>query len=148
MSESRFKNDNKIIEDFYDKINVKCPSCQKNAFVFGGLKAEVTRVSCTHCGYTKTKTPPFGYKIEDRAYDPYFSLPLILQIDIEGETLWALNSDHLSYLEDFVKATQRLKSDEVANRSIISRLPRWIKSAKNRESILEAIKKLRKKLAD
>jgi hypothetical protein len=54
--------------------------------------------------------------------------------------LWALNEDHLSYLEEYVEATLR---EAYPNSTMASRLPDWMKSAKNREDVLKCIRKLR-----
>src|SRR5260370_39279346 len=70
--------------------------------------------------------------------DWYFQLPLWLQTPCAGEILWAFNSAHLSFLESYVPARDRRRLPNV-NRSAASRLPMWIKSAKNREAVLHAI---------
>jgi hypothetical protein len=54
--------------------------------------------------------------------------------------LWALNEDHLDSLEDFVSAHMR---EAYPNATMASRLPEWMKSAKNREDVLKCIRKLR-----
>jgi hypothetical protein len=63
--------------------------------------------------------------------------------------LWAFNEDHLYFLESYVAARQRLTSlqGRLKNTTMASRLPLWIKTAKNRETVLKGIKRL-KKLAD
>lgn len=50
--------------------------------------------------------------------------------------LWAYNRDHLDFLEDYVQATLREGLPEQApavfkNKTAASRLPKWIKRAKN-----------------
>jgi hypothetical protein len=61
--------------------------------------------------------------------------------------LWAYNFEHLDFIEAFVSAklreSQRDENDLWSNHSLFSRLPRWIQSAKNRETILKVISKIR-----
>jgi hypothetical protein len=79
-------------------------------------------------------------------FDWYFRLPLWLQIECcGGETLWAYDKKHLNFIENYVAARLRERKPNV-NKSLASRLPQWIKSAKNREEILRAIGKLKEKL--
>jgi hypothetical protein len=73
-------------------------------------------------------------------------LPLWLQTDCCGHTLWSYNDKHLSFIEAYVSAELRERSaDEYgwSNRSLASRLPQWIKSGKHRDQILKAISKMK-----
>ncbi len=78
-------------------------------------------------------------------FDWYFQEPLWLQTECCGETLWAYNEKHLEFIENYVAAKLRARIPN-QNRSLASRLPKWIKSAKNRDEILKAIGKLKEKL--
>ena len=82
------------------------------------------------------------------SHDCYFNLPLFYSISTSQGNLYAYNEPHLEYLESFISATirKRTPSKEYgwSNQSQISRLPRWVKLAKNRAKLLKAIKKLRK----
>jgi hypothetical protein len=85
--------------------------------------------------------------------DWYFRYPVWLTVACCGETLWAYNREHLDYLESYVSAGLRERTPGEGapggtprNRVLSSRLPQWIKSAKNRERILAAIGKLRERL--
>lgn len=108
---------------------------------------------CTHCGYAKDREEKsFG---TGRGSDWFFGLPLWLEIACCSNTLWAYNAEHLNYLEEFVRAKIRetdiaarkqASSQANVNRTLASKLPRWIKSAKNRDEILHCIEKLRKTL--
>lgn len=70
--------------------------------------------------------------------DPVFGLDLWLQAPFRGENLWAFNAEHLRFLRDYVRAEHR---ERVPNRNatLASRLPRWMKSAKNRDGLLAVI---------
>jgi len=58
-----------------------------------------------------------------------------------GETLWAYNRPHLAYLKRYVEAD--LREEGVAGkRGLASKLPKWMKAAKNRDEVLKCIQKL------
>ena len=87
------------------------------------------------------------YQIEVAPYgnaaDAYFGLPLWLHIEVGDRTLWANNLRHLQFIKAFVQAPIRERHDKPGqgwrNQSVISRLPEWIKLAKNRQRVLKAI---------
>ena len=76
-------------------------------------------------------------------HDPYFGIDLALQTGCCGETLWAYNEAHLDFLKHYVGAGLR-ERDGNENRSLASRLPKWMKKAGNREAIAKAIARLEK----
>lgn len=83
--------------------------------------------------------------------DWYFHIPLWLQTPCCGEVLWAYNEEHLAFLEAFVAAKQRTSvRDEYgwSNRSLMNRLPLWVKQAKNCDEVLRGLGRLREKLRD
>jgi len=102
-----------------------------------------------NCGYSKTWT---DNRLAIRPNQEwYFELPLWLSLPCCGQVLWAYNVQHLDFLEDFVRAKLRERArDETfgwSNKSLVSRLPKWIQSAKNRDAVLKCIARLRNKLA-
>lgn len=133
---------------------VHCPCCNSRAIV-QRIDPENTdwftprRFSCVACGFTKDwsereiKRPWYGEPVDD-----YFHYPLWLQTPCCGQTLWAYNLQHLDFIEEFVSAILReRKPDENygwSNRSLFSRLPKWMQSRKNREEIIRASAKIRK----
>jgi hypothetical protein len=141
----RFKSQRLSIYKFYNKIIIHCPKCQKKAFIEKIDKNKNDIFSkeilyCNYCGYNKKGTLIFNSKLFD----------LWLKTDCNGKELWALNEEHLKYLKEFVQAKirERKKDDELgwSNQSLESRIPNWIKSAKNRDKILKCIQKLEKTL--
>jgi len=97
-------------------------------------------LNCLHRDFWKGTQITTGASV-----DWYFRLPLWLQISCCGETLWAYNQKHLEMLENYVAAKLRERTVKGRN-SFLSKLPKWIKSAKNRDEILKGIVKLKKKL--
>jgi hypothetical protein len=136
------------IEDFINKILVACPVCSKMSTVRSNGLFGTARLSCKLCGYTKSRDIK-GYSLV-KGEDPYFGLPLWLQAPCSPHTLWAYNSDHLSFLKQYVEATDRRRPirgpADPLNTLLASRLPRWIQLAKNRNQVLKAIAVIETKL--
>ncbi len=163
--ELRFRDYNTALDTFAETVWVRCPQCQQRARSHrlpppqNRHAPTAWRLTCTHCGYSKTsdrssKRPPLPWwdsqgwwgqlRRYDGAVDPVFGLPLWLQTPCCGHVLWAYNIEHLDFLAHYVAATLRERQGDKGNHhSIAVRLPRWIKSAKNRETILNAIAEMR-----
>jgi hypothetical protein len=164
----KFKDEGERVFDFSDEFLVECPKCRSLARVV--IRKEDTRnvpllyisrkLVCSKCGLSKLwdEREVRGYQIGKGLksgfnrfvkiggnFDWYFQQPLWLQIECSGETLWAYNEKHLEFIENYVAAKLRERTPNI-NRSLLSRLPQWIKSAKNRDEILRAIRKLKEKL--
>lgn len=147
----RFKDSRERIYSFQDELLVRCPHCDSCAILRCIDPDKVDffaprRFSCTACGSSKDLSKQ---KIESwYTVDDYLGYPLWLETSCCGETLWAYNLRHLEFIEAFVRAKLReRKPDELygwSNRSLFSRLPKWIQSGKNREEIIKAIAKIRK----
>jgi hypothetical protein len=156
----RFLDTGTRIYDFYEEFLVVCPKCARLAKVvieeaeFAKLPTRKLlkfrnqffaprRLICLNCLHRDTWK---GNQIKIGGnVDWYFRLPLWLEISCCGTTLWAYNEKHLEMLESYVSA--KLRERTVKGRSsFLSKLPKWIKSAKNRDEILKAIKKLKEKL--
>jgi hypothetical protein len=86
------------------------------------------------------------YALGDAA-DPYFHLPLWLRGQCGSELLWAYNERHLTFIEEYVRAENRRRAPTLPggprNALLESRLPRWMKLARNRGAVLAAIARLR-----
>ena len=81
------------------------------------------------------------HRLADGAVDPVFGLELWLHEPVKGEVLWAYNAEHLEFLKGYVGADLRERAPN-RNASLASRLPPWMKSAKNRDAVVAAIRKL------
>ena len=155
---SRFSDKRIQIYEFSNQFLVVCPQCDRKAEVLIEVETQQNkpalffprRLSCSSCGYSK-EWADNGLAIHPNQ-DWYFELPLWLSIPCCGEILWAYNAQHLDFLEDFVKARLRERTNDDmhgwSNRSLASRLPKWIQRAKNRDEVLKCITKLRKRLSE
>ena len=105
------------------------------------------RFQCSGCHHRAESRP--GALAIGGACDPYLRLALRLQTPTRHGLLYAYNAAHLDWIEAFVAAPLRERriADGIANRSVASRLPPWVKSAKNREEVLRALARLRRRLA-
>jgi len=155
MSEHRFRENGEhryVISQPTDQdpLLVVCPKCSGKSSVTLSGDADV-KCTCLNCGYTKTKSRNGRsfYWYDENPTDGYFGFNLWLQTNCAGNSLWAFNSKHLKFLESYVGAAlrERKKDEEWGwrNSSIASRLPKWLKSAKNREQVLKAINELKAK---
>ena len=150
--DKKFSDNGIMIYDFNDEFLVVCPRCASMARVIPvEIKSEKLNnrlfaprklicLSCVHRDIFDGRSIGIGASV-----DWYFRLPLWLQISCCGETLWAYNQKHLEMLENYVAAKLRERTVKGRN-SFLSKLPKWLKSAKNRDEILKAIAKLRGKL--
>jgi hypothetical protein len=149
---NRFIDTRETLYYFIDEYLVVCPQCDACAQILP-LDADSQnlfdprRVTCTVCSYSKdwqgTSVGIGGY-----ACDGYFGLSLWLQTELSDGILWFHNLRHLQYVEAFVRATVRERRTDLhgcRNASVISRLPNWVKAAKNRRHILKAIDSLKRK---
>jgi len=106
------------------------------------------RFTCHGCGYSREWT---GDRIErlggEAALDDYFHYPLWLQTTCRHGVLWAYNRAHLealaAWLETPLRARRRDPVTGWSNGSFLSRLPAWMKSARNRREVAAALDRLR-----
>lgn len=159
-----FHDEGQVLGDFSDVMDVRCPQCSQRARVAWlvthedeeyaarstngkyALLFRPRKLSCLHCGHTRRWEG--GVVSYGGPHDWYFRLPLWLQTPCCGQTLWALNREHLDFLERYTSARLRTKLQEpgpgkTRNHSLASKLPQWMKSAKNREAILKGIAHLK-----
>ena len=152
--------------DFVDEFLVVCPRCARCAIVRPSNADHPPRLTCARCGLVRewesdrrgvltsadpSRWPDGQYAVGGAA-DAYFHEPLWLATPcLGGEVLWATNARHLAFLRQYVEATDRRAPERAdtgaRNATLASRLPRWLKLAKNRAAVLAAIDTLEAKLA-
>jgi hypothetical protein len=137
--------------DRYSPVWVRCSRCSHLAHVtpsWGEAKGEC---KCVACGavYTVPFFVPQGVEHTRKEFQRRYSdLPLWLKADFRGGVFWALNGEHLDFLERVIRST--LRERPVMNGRRLSftmrmpfNLPSWILSAKNRPDLLKLIARLR-----
>lgn len=96
---------------------------------------------CAQCGRS-SEVSVSGSPLRDaESNDPYFGLPLLLVTRTRAGLLWAYNQAHLQALHDYAAAPLRERAG-VANGSMFSRLPQWMKLARNRALLQKATARL------
>jgi len=128
---------------FEHRMLVRCEKCRKRAIAKTKAYDEekqlwIVGCVCSYCAHVwavRSKRPNLA------------DLPLWLQAPCCGEKLWALNEEHLAYLEMHLGARVR-KRAHGQNSTIAARLPRWMSAAKNRKAIMKGLSRLREILAD
>lgn len=164
LVKSKFNAYEKSLYEFINNVYVVCPKCGSQAIVrsTGNLNMMAgidVKLVCATCGLNKYFSET-GLKSESfkggagqtmpsltlgTNMDPYFRLPLWLQMEMPDGILWAYNYEHLDFIEKHVGAELRNRGSLPLNKSIGSRLPKWMTSKKNRPEILKGIEKLRAK---
>ena len=142
---------------FLDEVLVVCPRCagpavSKRLDPAARDTAAPRRLVCRRCGHLQESRPPAVAGLARIGHDDYFRLPLWLATPCAGELLWALNARHLAALEAYALAALRERRRDPehgwSNQSVASRLPKWIKAAKNRAEVEKALARLRARLAE
>lgn len=149
MSENRFSDQNKRLTDFQNEVRVHCPQCQKQAIARILLEEKKARLGCTQCGFHKevsmVSQSADGLVFELRlAAHVYFDAALWFSAPFKGDLFLAYNPEHLAYLEQYISAKLR-EHKERSHFTLLEKLPKFYHEAKNRDSLLKLIKKLREK---
>ncbi|MCC3765512.1 hypothetical protein K3N28_20840 [Glycomyces sp. TRM65418] len=118
---------------------VMCPECNRHV---GSYRTDLRFESlcCRGCGWSRAAAAGPPWTAPQRHRWPR----LWLETDFRGKSLWAVNEQHLRFMEAYVAAGVRETGP--FNGTIASRLPAWIKSGKNRAAVLRALAKLRSRL--
>ena len=88
------------------------------------------------------KSQKIDYSKANRLEHTHFGLKLCLVAPTRFGNIYVHNLEHLQVLKSFVHAGLRERTQSTGNSSYFSRLPAWIKSARNRKEILKAILRL------
>ncbi len=101
--------------------------------------------TCPSCGHSSLVEVSAQRLHADDGHDPHFGLPLRLIETTRAGPLWVYNRAHLEELRRYVGAQQRERRVPV-HRSMFSRLPTWIKLARNRQYVLRMLDRLESRL--
>ncbi|MBL8665661.1 MAG: hypothetical protein JNM29_22690 [Candidatus Odyssella sp.] len=142
---------------FLGEVLVVCPRCagpavSKRRDPAARDTLAPRRLVCRRCGHLQESRPPSVSGLARTGHDDYFRLPLWLATPCCGELLWAFNARHLAALEAYALADLRERRRDPAqgwsNQSLASRLPKWVKAAKNRAEVGRALARLGARLAE
>jgi len=153
----RFRDPRSTAYDFIDAVMVRCPDCEKPAYVvpapgdFGGggwSQFRPRRLVCGGCGLARVcsgRSLTFRWGTANPGRDPYFGARLWLQAETRHGWLWAYNLEHLDLIRRYVEASVRERApwyDTGRKMTLVARLPTWIKRAKNRDEVLRAVDRI------
>ena len=160
----RFADPGDTIWDFMAQgILVECPQCGGCA-VHRPIAAHANRrdwflprrLVCPECAlvreWRERRLSMRWYEIPAR--DDYFGELLWLRGKFGAKELWAYNWAHLDLIERHVAATHRIRARggrappyprTFDCRTFLSRLPKWILAAKNRDQVLATIARIRER---
>ncbi|MEK3720573.1 hypothetical protein [Paenibacillus sp. FSL H8-0034] len=99
------------------------------------------KLICSRCGILSNPTIGSG------GNGAFMGLNLWLRTNCCGNVLWAYNIEHLDFLDTYINSSLRERIP-YKNQSLASRLPEWLKNAKNRQELSKGIDKLRNRLED
>jgi hypothetical protein len=151
----RAREERAPLADFADEILVVCPRCAGPAITkrIGPARRDTVakhRLVCRCCSHLEVASGRRRAHAEREGRDPFLGLPLWLATPCCGEILSAFNARHLAALEAFALAELRERRRDPehgwSNASFASRLPKWIKLAKNRDEVSKALARLKAKL--
>lgn len=146
----------KELWDFRTHLTIHCPNCDKKTLLSNEAKNVFFngKISCIFCGYCKVLGEGNSYYISTKdgvtvGYKTVMSDPKGIRLllwyseNFKGNSLWAYNETHLQFLYDFILAKHRTRSQkDFKNKSLGSRLPKWMTSAANRDEIIKLIKSM------
>jgi hypothetical protein len=144
------------LADYADEILIVCPRCSGPAITkcIDAARRDTAakcRLVCRRCGHLQEGPGRAQPQAARQGRDPFLGLPLWLATPCCGETLSAFNARHLAALEAFALAELRERRRDAehgwSNAAFTSRLPKWIKLAKNRAEVAKALARLRARLA-
>jgi len=123
---------------------VKCEKCSKIAKMWPQWAKQVGECKCQFCGALYTIAI-----LQDQYARVVKSLPLWFKSGFRNQVFWALNEEHLAYLEHVISADLRERGVFLGkrikqNQAMPFLLPAWLLSAKNRSDLLRLIARLKK----
>lgn len=157
-------------EDFADEVLVCCPKCGGKGLVQAkdfdehniDKSANSIRFICYACFYnqkwssipkipisknSKGEVLYSTIRYVNAACDPYFGYSVWLYAIYKTHLIWAYNEAHLQFITEFIAAPLRARNHhDNQNRSIGSRLPKWMTAAKQREKILKVLQQIKAKV--
>jgi len=141
---NRFKDSNLRPDAFSDETLVVCPKCNGKATVKSCKEAQKAELYCSSCHYIANRDIADVDNTHSKCTDYWFNCELFLQSSFKNELFWAHNYKHLSYIKQYIEAELRERNNREFF-TLVEKLPKFIKSAKNRTKLLKLITKLENK---
>ncbi|BCR23989.1 hypothetical protein KAM429_41350 [Aquipseudomonas alcaligenes] len=142
MKAQHLQNFNACLTDYLREVHCICPKCGGSAIITADSKCAIpwrpfdVKFTCPTCPY-RAEWPHPSWKSIFESYnpsdgkEPYFGFNLLAVEQVGGRPLAILSPAHGRDIEYFVSASHR-PSPANTKWSMISRLPTWVKLARNR----------------
>ncbi|MBS4040965.1 MAG: hypothetical protein KGZ81_16385 [Flavobacteriales bacterium] len=144
----RFQDKKYRLADFHKEVAVRCPSCHRKAIATVDYEQKKAKMICSYCGHLETKETLLNHlgmlDYFETSANVYFDAELWYLYPFKDDYFFAYNHSHLIYLEQYIGSKLR----EHKNRThftLLEKLPKFYHEAKNRESLLKLIEKLKRK---
>ena len=147
----------KLEEPIYQYVafgNPYCNNCyEKYEFESQPLKEKPDKYNarCPHCNFQEEWKPKIKKLVlspkgnDGLVREQTYNFPLWFQKEINQDIFWVYNKEHIVYLERYIKASLRERNSKINNSaSLVARLPKFVKEAKNREKLLKILEKWKK----
>ena len=156
MCTAEFPRLNACLTDYLREIVCKCPNCASKALIRADSKYAMpwdpfdVSFVCPNCTFHHGWPAP-SWKSDFHAFnlsntiEPYFGYSLWASETVSQNVIGILNLQHANDLSLFISATDRPRPEN-SKWAMVSRLPRWMLLAKNRDRVLRAIRNATQKL--
>jgi hypothetical protein len=140
---------NATLTDYLREVHCVCPSCGGHAYIRAEAKYAIpwkptnVKFTCTNCA-RREDWPSGNWKSNFEAFDPsnehepYFGYKLYFPRIICGKNISILSLEHAKDIAEYIAAYDR-PSPQNSKWAMVNRLPKQLKLAKNRETVLKAL---------
>ena len=134
---------------YYATTSQRCQHCggtwlnAKQKLAHAGIRPPYIQARCHLCKHISTfRKYELTFVLTQNIGYTTYGLELYLKTLTRHGEIFVFNPKHLNELKMYIQANLRERTTQTGNSSYFSRLPTWIKSARNRKEILKAILRL------
>ncbi len=143
---------NATLTDYLREVHCVCPSCGGHAYINAEAKYAMpwkptnVRLICTNCA-RREAWPSENFKSKFENFDPrngcepYFGYKFYFSRIICGENISIFSPEHARDIAEYIAAHDR-PSPQNSKWAMVNRLPKKLKLAKNRDTVLKALKSI------
>ncbi len=147
---------NATLNDYLREVICVCPKCGGPARITADSKYALpwdpydVKFICLKCAHratwpSKRWQSDFVNFNPSNGYEPYFGCQLYFQEKVGQEILMVFSRTHAEELAEYIEAEDR-PSPGNSKWAMVNRLPKWVKLAKNRTSVLRALSRIQAKM--
>lgn len=143
---------NATLNNYLREVHCECPKCGESSIISAESKYSMpwrpynVLLSCKNCMHRQNwnEEKDYTYFVNFNYSDgiePYFGYQLTNHISIKGNPLSIFSPKHALDIAEYIEAEDR-PHPENSKWSMVNRLPKWVKLAKNRKVVLKALSKI------